>query len=95
MRSKPKPPRKPIPPQTASADAFPVDHNIPIPEPRGRHAKYPWSLLKIGDSFFVQGQTSQTFGPARQYAQTRHGHVYVSRTVTEAGTAGVRIWRTE
>lgn len=80
---------------SSDRDPYPVEKGVPIPESRGQHGKYPWSKLRPGDSFFVAGQTSQTFGTARQYAATRHGITLISRTVTERGKSGVRVWRTK
>jgi hypothetical protein len=66
-----------------------VDRNVPIPEIPKRNF-YPWSDLKVGDSFLVADK-----GPVEmsargcQRAKTHPGEKYYSRRVY----GGTRVWR--
>lgn len=75
---------------------FVVQHGIPLPRPLFR-AKYPFAIMEVGDSFFapckrrVNGQESVTVA-ARKFAKSK-GMRFASRTLTEDGVRGVRVWR--
>jgi hypothetical protein len=64
-----------------------VDKDIPIPP---RRLKYPWSTMEVGDSFFVPGKNSQSFGNTVQHARRTTGRTFTARKVE----GGLRIWRT-
>jgi hypothetical protein len=75
---------------------FPIERGVPVP-PLGRQLvrKYPFCAMKVGDSFFVPGQTSVK-GSARVAAATygrRNNMRFTGRTVTQDGISGLRIWR--
>lgn len=70
-----------------------VDRSIAIPEPRvGRPFKYPWSEMRVGDSFVSESNARILLNAAASYARIRGlKRKYTTRKV-EGGT---RIWRTE
>ena len=66
-----------------------IDDGIPVPEDRrsaGRTERYPFSKLKVGQSFFVPG--IKTIGLTA--VKKRTGFAFVLRQVE----GGVRVWRT-
>lgn len=67
-----------------------IEKNVPISRvPRlGRNALYPWQDMKVGDSFFVPGYTTKTFGRTAA-AGVRYGMTFSVRTQD----GGVRVWR--
>jgi hypothetical protein len=85
-----------------------IEQGIPIP-PRSRwrkppghgvERKYPWMMLRVGDSFVFPMKTSllHTQRLASTHICYRHRHSrlkYISRLVEEAGEFVVRIWRVE
>lgn len=76
--------------QTTTATSFPIESGIPIPEAT-RNAKYPWSSLEVGDSFFVPGKTVKTFASQVATAQKKRDCKLRARNVD----GGVRVWRVE
>lgn len=71
-----------------------IDTGIPLPEPRGRIAKYPWREMQPGDSFFVPGKAPSSFGGSKNGAcKSIPGSKWTCRAVTENGIKGVRVWR--
>ena len=69
---------------------------VPIPDQNGRGGtpKYPLRDMPVGASFFVPGGThaklNGAFAPHR-----RAGKAFLTRTVTENGVKGIRVWRTK
>lgn len=68
---------------------FKIEKNIPIPGEHG-NTKYPFKLLEVGDSFYVEGIPSSARTAAHSYAK-RYGVKLVSKREKK----GYRIWRTE
>lgn len=64
-----------------------IDRNVPIPKHRGH---YPWALMKVGDSFFVEGGMHGIQSQA-SVRGAKDGRKYATRS--ENG--GVRVWRIE
>ena len=65
-----------------------IDRGIPLPLPR---LTYPWSQMKVGDSFFVNGDR-------KVYDRVRCAVKYQNQTtirkyVTRRKSNGVRVWR--
>ena len=56
-------------------------------------AMYPFTRMEVGDSFFVNGKTSNTLLNASYYYSRNSGKKFTTRTVTENGVKGARIWR--
>jgi hypothetical protein len=70
----------------------PIESGIPIPSipNNGAHQNYPWSDLKIGDSFFVSEVSAS--GPLR--AASVASKIYAPKKFTaRTVNGGVRIWR--
>lgn len=71
-----------------------IEKSIPIPTPRYgfgvRKHNYPFADLQVGDSFFVPG-VKNLLG----YAPKDAKGCLTTRTVTENGVKGQRIWRTK
>ena len=72
-----------------------IDKGVPIPkiDGLGRHHKYPWHDLNVGDSFFVPNATTRRFCSSVNRIQKTLGISMKCRTVTENDIKGVRIWR--
>lgn len=73
----------------AARQVVKIDKGVPVPAPY--NAKYPWKSLKINDSFFIpQAQRTQS----NLHAAALQSKIKVkTRTVTENGVKGVRVWR--
>ena len=105
--------RRAFPQKKAKQREFPVEHNILIPPP-GRvntkkfaQRKYPFDLLKVGDSFFVPLddrldklggltllQVSIKSAANKFASYHNNGHKHVTR-VYRTDNPGVRCWRTK
>jgi len=73
---------------------FEIDFNVPIPSPKAVVTKYPFAIMKIGDSFFVPNKTASEVSPHFARARRRlPGTKFACRTVVENGVKGVRVWR--
>lgn len=75
---------------------YAIDTAVPIPDPRGGlgKLKYPFPMMNVGDSFFVPGRGSQGVKGSINYWNAR-GRKFTTRTRTENGVYGVRVWRVE
>lgn len=78
---------------------FKIDDGIPV-APVQKTSKYPVADLEVGQSFFVplDGKTSTGIQGALNSAakpERAKGKSFVTRTITEDGVEGVRIWRVE
>jgi len=70
---------------------FTIEAGIPIPRVTpGRHCKYPWAEMSVGDSIFVDTVNVSTLVCALSYGKS-HGMKFVSRVENK----GRRIWRIE
>ena len=76
--------------------AYDIEEKVPLPQPRLGGRKYPWTEMKVGDSFIVTVDTEQqtavqgtVAGSARAYGK-KHGQKFTTRIVD----GGVRVWRT-
>jgi len=73
---------------------FAIDNDIPLTV-HGQ-ARYPFRKLQVGQSFFVS-DPKRFVGCRRAASMTGprigNGVKFVTRTVTENGVKGVRIWR--
>ncbi len=64
-----------------------IDKDIPVPD---KQAKYPFSTMKVGDSFFVPNKRSRQFGTFyKKYAPKK----FTMQTRTEKDVKGTRVWR--
>jgi len=67
-----------------------ISKRYPLPT-RHKTTKYPWTLMKVGDSFFVKGRFRDNLNSSRDWAQKHTGFTFVMRQTTQ----GVRIWRSK
>lgn len=70
-----------------------IDKNVPMPpKPASRHI-YPWDAMEVGDSFFAPDPKGELVRAQSYPEGKKRGVKFASRTVTENGVKGVRIWR--
>ena len=70
-----------------------IDKGLPVvPNGAGAPSKYPTKFLEIGDSFFAAGAKQPSIASALFHYKPKK---FVTRSVTENGVCGVRVWRTE
>ena len=69
---------------------YEIERNIPIPEPRGSKAKYPFREMEVGDSIFIIAPVSysEVYSAVLQASKTS-GYKFVMRAVD----GGRRVWR--
>jgi hypothetical protein len=72
---------------------IPIDKSVPLPRPRPHNSVYPWQQMDVGDSFFAPCEKRGAVQSALSYAGKRNGFKFATRTVTENGVTGVRVWR--
>ena len=65
-----------------------LSQGIPIPEAKRR---YPYKVMQIGDSFFIEGGVIQIVCNANYRTSKKLGRKFIAR---KEGT-GVRVWRTD
>jgi len=72
---------------------YKIDKGIPVPEPnvRGRTSKYPFRQMEVGDSVFIPRMASTISGLLSQAKPMK----FTTRTATEDGIKGTRVWRVE
>jgi hypothetical protein len=75
-----------------------IQSGVPVPPRRVGSVLYPYERMKVGDSFFVEGQTKYKIND--MCARNRKmGHRlkmrFIARRVTEGEKVGIRIWRTK
>jgi hypothetical protein len=68
-----------------------IEKGFPAPNAGagGRKEKYPWSKMKVGDSFFVPGKRIQQFGSHAWHA----GRLLRMKFACRTQNGGVRVWR--
>jgi hypothetical protein len=70
-----------------------IDTKIPMPMPHSTKAKYPWRILKVGESFLVPGtdriRLLNGLTSCRAHAQMKTGFRFALR----CNSYGVRVWR--
>ena len=83
----------------AETNTIAIEDGISIPETKrsGGKAKYPWSDLGKGQSFFVPGAKVETFYTLCSSASKKlEGRKFIARKWDgEGGVKGVRVWRSE
>lgn len=75
-----------------------IDKNVPIPKQirsgTPSNAKYPWREMDVGDSIFMKLPEAENMSAAaRFFAYSNKEYGFTSRTVTENGVKGIRVWR--
>lgn len=78
----------PLKVELVTRNGFAVEKGIPVPSAR-KDGMYPWSLMEVGDSFFVPEATIKTISPLASSHGKRHTTLYKCRTLD----GGVRVWR--
>ena len=71
---------------------IPIDKNISVPSRIGNAPirKYPFQEMELNDSFFAPSAKPANFSTcARPYRPKK----FITRTVTENGVKGTRVWR--
>jgi len=68
-----------------------IDKGVPL-SPVSSRQKYPFHAMDIGDSFFLPERSSTKSGNLHQFARNQRVSIK-TRTVTENGVKGVRVWR--
>lgn len=66
---------------------YTVDKGVPLPKSASQ-AKYPWSEMAVGDSFFVPSMTESARGGLTSIAKSRG--IKIS---TRKMDGGIRVWR--
>lgn len=76
---------------------YEIEAKVPRISPGLRMAKYPFRIMKVGDSFFVpKDQVSgrgDTVRASCSHYRIKLGHKYEMRTVVEHDRTGYRVWR--
>lgn len=68
---------------------FKIEKKVKLPEPRGgRHAKYPWDKMAVGDSFIIEVDRGRM---AVSMRNNRRKDIHFIIRTNGDGTA--RIWR--
>ena len=78
-----------------------IDKKIPMPVARRGQSKWPWHTMNPGDSFFAAGYIQSAHQKQANELQLNvasgktavPGSTWATRTVTENGLRGVRVWR--
>ncbi len=70
---------------------YPISPNIPIPNKRIRPSKYPFAMLKIGDSFEFNKDEIKRVGSAASSFGKKHNKRFLVRRMGDKG----RCWRRE
>ena len=83
--------------------SYKIDRNVPVPARRnttGISSQFPWTKMKVGDSFFAEGYAHAVATTKRPKMGTTMGYKMVPnsswavREARENGRLGVRVWRT-
>lgn len=67
-----------------------IDKNVPVPKIlRGGAVKYPFAQMQVGDSIFLEGQTTNKASALSAYWRRKFNWVFIARGEKN----GARIWR--
>ena len=73
-----------------------IDDDVPMPpHGGGRGDKWPYRKVNVGESWFMPGKGVNVVSSQVSGWKLKTGFRYASRTVTENGVKGVRVWRIE
>ena len=72
---------------------YEIEDGVPLPKKQAstRPRKFPFHEMTRGQSVFIPDRTVASMGPRIRFV----GKKFTSRTVTENGIKGVRVWRIE
>ena len=76
---------------------FVIEQNIPITSAPRKEPKYPFTLLEIGDSFFVPAAAADFHRIRQDVANAAHRQRKFFQTgvyCTRKADGGIRVWRT-
>ena len=73
---------------------FEIDKDVKL-EDTSAYKKYSFGAMEVGDSFFVPFALGDGARGAAYGYGSRHGVKFTTRTLTENGERGTRIWRIE
>ena len=75
-------------------EMFQIDDNVPMPATARKGGDFAKTVdaIEVGQSFFVEGLKPADVS-SRCLRQRNEGKKFTSRTATEGGVEGVRIWR--
>lgn len=73
---------------------YEIEKNIPIKSRNYKKAVYPFPLMMVGDSFFVEGNGGRKAQAAAHFHSKNNNVKFSCRTMNENGKVGIRIWRT-
>lgn len=77
-------------PKLVASTEIKIDKGVPCPSRRNRI--WPFPEMEIGDSFFAPGKSGANLHVASRSAPS---FKFTTRTVTENGVKGTRVWRVE
>lgn len=69
---------------------YKISKDVPVPAPI-RRMNYPYELLQVGESFWVEGVSMQSLCNANRRQSKRLERRFICRKEGE----GVRVWRVE
>lgn len=69
-----------------------IDKDIPMPPPRGRHTKYPFRDMEVGDSIAVAAEERDRIVSAASYFGKRNA---AFRFTVRRHNGAYRLWRIE
>lgn len=72
---------------------FKIESGVPLAAKSERKTKYPWRGMEVGDSFFIPEAKQTSVSSCAASATRSLGIKLATRSVTENGVAGVRVWR--
>ena len=68
-----------------------IDKDVPVPSNTRVRNRYPYELLKVGESFFVKDVALQSM----YNTNFRWGRKLSRRFISRSEDGGVRVWRVE
>jgi hypothetical protein len=78
----------------AKKKSLKIDRGIPAPpDPRDKMGKYPYQKMRVGDSFYVDGVTSNEMCRRSYYWSVILKSRYTCRTIRDGRKVGTRVWR--
>ena len=69
-----------------------IEKNIPPPT-KSATPSSKFAAFEVGDSAFFPDAVGATIAPTVSYYGRRNNKKFTTRTVTEGGVKGIRVWR--
>lgn len=71
-----------------------IERGIPVPQPRGGRAKYPWRDMQVGDSFYIEASSDKRRAQrAVSNCAVSAGRRIGAKFSTRFVDGGIRVWR--